>query len=788
LLVNLEKDKLTNPSIKEIKSSELSLRNCFKDFFKHPENFRGINPHFTIGNTSKEKFETRITKIVLKSFYEIIEESKSMKGFGLPSPLSILYQILIVPSEPQSAAYSLMFCRTLLFESLNVFPEHPLLPNGYKSFNIADINNYLDTFYSYTKQSNNIPQAETISAQLMLAHFLAMKKIFYFRFGKENNIAESKMNKNKNNVSNDQMIERGRQMDLAIQYLKNKNLIGISKRRNKLEFHKFSNQEELPESETLMNELAGIPIPIRGAETIFQGGIKTDSNSNLVIRISGEPGSGKTSFALAICAALSPFNTVSYYMSFEENPKDLKNRLYSIIPFYLKNLSIFNSNVDSWFLAEKIPLGSINKLNYFETEYIDRIASKLVIKKAESNIALPAICPLIIVIDSIRVLINEGNANIESFIEKCKRLNAIIILISSNDEVLHNDIDYMVDTVIHLKHIGTDSQKEKPTRILQLTKTRHQLSRPGSHVFHLSGDKGFRIAPQLPSQIDKKEKILKPTPSTQYYNNFFNECYDATNFKKADKLFIWETSQILFHGYGSTGKAGLALSVLLSPICTINAKSKGDYNMFNYRRKVLVISLLYPESYYLELKKRINKKNILGLTEDEISSKLECIYFYSGYLTPEDFIGRILRKLDEAILEGEPFTGILLDGLHNVSLQFQKLQESDMVWPTLYSLLTKYYITIVTTFTNFLIGNEHEKSSIQDEEIILKGHKPLLHALVQATDFHFNIQPNNNSIDHEMLGNYIVTLKSAIRHKLRGQKYVWDRENLILGRYSKEIS
>jgi len=779
LIHNANKEEPNEISLEEIKSRNNDLTQCFKDFFNHSENVRGINPHFSIGNKSKENFESRLSKIVLKSYYEIVEESKSMKGFGLPSPLSILYQMLIVPSEPQSAAYSLMFCRTLLFESLKVFPEHPLLPKDYRSFNVGDINNYLDTFYSYTKQSNNIPKAETISSQHMLAQFLAMKKVFFFRFGKESNLLEK--TQNKTNKTNENIIfkEKIRQIDLALEYLKNKSLTGISVIKKSFEFHKYSNMEELPESETLMNELAGIPIPIRGAEIIFQGGIKTDSNSNLVIRISGEPGSGKTSFVLALCAALSPFNTFSYYMSFEENPKDLKNRLYSIIPFYLKKLSIFDSEVDSWFLAEKISIGNINKLNYFESEYIDRIAAKLSIKKAESNKALPAICPLIIVIDSIRVLINEENANLEKFIEKCKKLNAVIILISSNNEKFHNDIDYMVDSVIHLKHIGIESQKEKPTRIIQLTKTRHQSSRPGSHVFHLSGDNGFRIAPQLPSQIDKKEKILKPTPSVQYYINFFNEGFDKKNVKKSDKLFIWETSQILFHGYGSTGKAGLALSVLLSPICSLSEKSKNDYYLANYRRKVLVISLLYPESYYIELKKRINKRNAIQ-NEDVFASKIECIYFYSGYLTPEDFISRILRKLDEAILEGEPFTGILLDGLHNVSLQFQKLQESDMVWPALYSLLAKYYVTIVTTFTNFIIGNEYANSSIEDEEIILKGQKPLLHALVQATDFHFNVQPTNNCNDEKIYGNYIVSLKSAIRHKLKNQKYIWDRENLLL--------
>lgn len=769
--------------VKRLKSNDQDLRDCFTPFFKINKT-RGRDSHFIAGNTKFELYECRVVKIVLQNYYEVCEETKNSQGFSIPSPLSILYQILTVPEEPQSAAYSLIYCRTLLFESLGVFPEHPLLTESFQSINIQDITSYLDTFDSYTRKSDNIPQTETIPAQVLLAHFLSMKSIFYFRFGNSKD--------SKNRIDN---------INAAFQYLDGKSIIG----KHQFEFHKTLNFEGLPEASILMNELSGIPIPLRGAEIIFQGGLRTDANSNLVVRVSGEAGSGKTSLALALCAVLSPYNTKSYYLSMEEHPKDLKNRLYSIIPSYLKNLSIFERNVDEWFIADKVPLAPTNRLEYFESEYIDKI-EKIFERKinfetqtnGENQHVLPAVCPLVIVIDSIRVLLNEPNSNLEKFIEKCKKLNAIIILISANDEKFHQEIDYLVDLVIHLKHVGTETPKDKPVRILQLTKTRHQISRPGSHILHLSGEKGIRFSPQLPSQIDKKERIVKPTPSNQLYSNFLNEVEQKD--EKFNKVKIWDKSQILFHGYGSSGKSGLSMSILLSSLYSSINDTPVEFNFEKYKRKVLVISLLYPEQYYYDLKRKLDAKKraeakriksairskdeefiTYEQLEAEIYSEIDCLYFYSGFLTPEDFIGRILRKLDQAILEGSPFTGILLDGLHNVSLQFHKLQDSDMVWPTLYSLLAKYRLTIITTFTNFVIENEKHRGSMDDDEILLKGHKPLLHAIVQASDYHFIVQPPPIKLGSSYDGKYLVKLKSAIRHKLgRRQIYVWDRENLKL--------
>ena len=745
------------------------LRKFFDPFLNDPDNIKpGNNPHFFIGNTKNEGFKLRLTKIILTNYKEVQDDSKANQGFCIPSPLSILYQILTVPDEPQSAAYAVLFCRSLLFETFEVFPEHPFIPKEYESFNISDINSALDTFFSITKISQNIPQSEKKPTQLMLAHYLAMRGVFYLRFG---------------SIGRNATISREDQLLLAKKYLSSKNLSVSKDNKKHFEFHKFSYYDELPKASSLMNELCGIPIPVRGAETIFHGGLSTDSKSNLTIRISGEPGSGKTSFALALCAIMSPFNTFSYYISLEENPKDLSNRLYSLIPGYLKKLTIYNADVDSWFKADKVSIGTNNRLDYFESNYIDKINKILEEKSKIATDSLPAVCPIIIVIDSIRILLNDSNSsiNLEKFIEKCKKRNAIVILISSNDEKFHHEIDYMVDVVIHLKHSGTETQKDKPTRILHLSKTRHQISRPGSHVFHLSGQKGLRISPQLPSQIDRKEKIAKPIASDEYYIDFFEKYGVKTELKVSDK------SHILLHGYGSSGKAGFSLSLLLAPIKEKKAKSsKYKSNINISRRRVLIVSLLYPEQYYKNLGGSIFPKLYPKQNKANLKSMLDCIYFYPGYLTPEDFISKILKRIDAAILEGEPYTGILLDGLHNVSLQFHKLQENDMLWPTLYSLLAKYRLTIVTTFTNFVIDTEKKKGSYDDDEILLKGHKPLLHAMIQATDYHFSVHPSNEN-EKKYEGKYIVTLKSAIRHKLlNNEKFVWDRERLRLSEYISE--
>jgi hypothetical protein len=712
----------------------------------------------------------RMYNILRTAYNNVQENSKSSEGYCIPSPLSILFQILTVPDAPQSAAYVLLFCRSLLYETFHVFPKHPSFTNSdYTPFDSEDISKSLYIFVNYTKQDKNISETKNKPAQSMLIHYLALKNIFYMRF------------KDKNDAHN---------------YLKSRK---INNDIIKIEFHKLKEYNSLPNASSLMNELCGIPIPLEGMDTIFQGGLKTKSNSNLVIRISGQPGSGKTSLALAFAASMAPFGTFTYYISLgEEESEDLKTRLGSLVPEYLKELSIYPSNhgVDSWFLSDNVSIykNKQTESNYFIdcfTEgYLDKIFS--VLKEKQNDIDMgyfPSVCPLIIVIDSIRPFLGE---DLNKFVEKCRPLKALIILISPNDEQYHSDIDYMVDTVINLKHVGSERPEEKPTRIIQLTKTRYQAARHGAHVFHLSGKNGIRVSPQLPSQVDKREIVSNRRPSDSVYINFFNEYNgNSTTNTNVPRLQIWDKSQILLHGYGSTGKAGLALALLLYPFRMKDLEQEDKE--ISKKRKILIVSLLYPEEYYNNLENRI-KERYKNKTKD--NAQIECICFYSGHLSSEDFINKILNKLDTAVLEGEPFTGILLDGLHNATLQFPKLQKSDTVWSTLYSLLTKYYLTIVTTYTNFIVENDKnrdDKFLNKDDKFLLKGSEILLDILFQSADYSFTIRKPNDE-DNKLSrqknvikkGQYVVTLKSAIKHRIgtNDENFLWDREDLLLEGYN----
>ena len=709
---------------------------------------REIETHFTFFYSTvliskidfhvSEKNCNRLSKIVLTAYKKVQESSKS--ELCIPSPLNILYQILTVPDEPQSAAYAIVFCRSLLYE---IFKIPPIISNiseridalqNRKRKNISEIDNDNDNIHPF------------------LAHYLALKDIFYLQF------------KDKNSLDS---------------YLESKKISALNNNELKIEFQKFAYYDRLPDSNSLMNELIGIPIPLEGMNIILQGGLQTNSKSNLVIRVSGQPGSGKTSFALALAATMSPFGTITHYISLEEEERELTDRLHSVTPGYLKNLSIYNKDVNSWFRVDKIsPNDYSNKLENFVIGYLNRICEPLKIgQEKQGSELLPVVCPLIIVIDSILPFVNKDD--FEKFISECKQLRALIIILSpiTNENQHGHEIDYLVDVVINLRHDGTNSLNEKPTRILQLLKTRHQISRNGAHLFYLSSTEGINFIPQLPSQIDKKSIISKPLPSSTYYINFFNE-YKGEPFQieNHSNLQIWSNSQILLHGYESAGKAGLALSILLYPFREkrYGEKPSLEDNEVIMRRKILVVSLLYPETYYDKLEKKIKNKY-----HKIKNAKIDCICFYSGYISPESFVSKILKKLDSAILEGEPFTDVLLDGLHNAILQFPKLQDNGMVWTTLYSLLAKYRLTIVTTFTKFAIDTYKEYKR-EEDKITLKEGELLLNIMHQASDYSFCVQKPNDNILPINNGEYLISLKSAIKHKLADEKFIWDREELLL--------
>jgi hypothetical protein len=435
---------------------------------------------------------------------------------------------------------------------------------------------------------------------------------------------------------------------------------------------------------------------------------------------------------------------------------------------------------------------------------------------------MPPICSYIIVIDNITELVSgfreDDYDQIERFIDACRKLNSIVILLSPEGILEKLNFQYLVDIVIGLKNKDIENEDAKPVRIFNLIKTRHQLSRQGAHIFHMGGQEGFRISPQVPSQIDRKEKIKRNLQDEEYLIHTLNyireddkrfsssslellenkkkEFNENPSLNEERNFFIklFPRTQILIHGFGSAGKAGLSLKILLTPPIdlkfTLDDIGRKEFSDLKNRRKILVISFLYPEKYYEELifsKKDIRGKirNVYKKLSDPI---VEYIVLYPGYLTPQDFLSKVTRKLDEAILRGQSFTGVLVDGLHNVFLQFEKLQHSNMVWPMLYNILSRYNLTVVSTFTNFSLNdklfennpsdkNDLMNQSISDHLLLQQGMAPFLHALVKASDYYLFMEQHSSKIDGKK--RYLLAVKSAINQEVPEEFIEWDREKNI---------
>jgi len=112
-----------------------------------------------------------------------------------------------------------------------------------------------------------------------------------------------------------------------------------------------------------------------------------------------------------------------------------------------------------------------------------------------------------------------------------------------------------------------------------------------------------------------------------------------------------------------------------------------------------------------------------------------------------------------------------------VFLSFPVLQDNEMVWPLLYQFLSIKKLTIVTTFTTFVLDlNEKLDGSPEEREMHRKRQAILLHALVQAADFYITISRSKENIRHG------PDCELQIRSNIGSQKIpysmlLWDKDS-----------
>ena len=754
------------------------------------------------------------------------EEYESGARQWLLSPLLFVRDILTDPEFPASEAFAHalvrahIFAEAIAYERETTESEAQVTPQSRAAIvsptpDIQEIIRRLISFEAVEASLRKIRLHREIrdnyyptnATDFIVFHFLAARGFLILAFGAEGKAQSGrKKHKERDIVGRKNFLEKGSLLP------RDENGIPLL-----YEFRVVENVGRLPSTSELMNELDGMPLAIPGADVVFSRGLRTAENRNLIGRISGRSGSGKTSLALALATAMAPLGTQTLYLSCEEDPRDLAERINTLTPEFVSRTFSFNRDTRKWFKAIHFDRDVIE--NYAD---IDRFVRDLKVDLQQrvgpgKHLSRVGITPLFVVLDGVHELLLRNVATVQGIddgirlrrlIEQFRGLEAVVLILSADtNEAALNELDYVVDFAGTISVDEKENDADRPARRLVLNKTRRQYSRPGGHRIHISGRDGVRISPQVAAQRDAFRNLTW-TPVGDDEGIFDVLQQGSSLFSKTKHTVkIFERSLVLISGKGSTGKAGLGLKILCAPLVDQNfrsspheSKAKAVAKAIGHltravridnpaqqmphdlrRRGVLAVSFLYPKSYYevplIKLRSAYEKD---GSGAEPPIIDPEVLTFYPGSLSPEVMLRKILNRIERMRLYGTPARGLLVDGIHNVYLQFPEVERHPQLWPVLYELFRLLGLSVVSTHTHFeMPGVEPSEGVAVDIDTVNRRVAPLLNVLVSTVDYHLLVSAAEQKKGAAVPAPFEITVQSAIGQDVRHLTFGWDRIRLV---------
>ena len=806
----------------------IEVNSCFKSLAGHSTKYdshiSGAQPgvYATARTKNENNKKTRAFLLLEKMFQgftynqrPLLEEPDiTSERIRIPSPLLFLRRLLTSEDYLASEGYAHAIVRAEIFAAaVRSFPpkeKQNLYEYIGKQINYLSISEALDTMISYSNRRESTYIGKPII--FIVGHYLASIGLAQISLAREPQSDEPQRNEYKIFSVNEFLNKK--RLDILPYKKKDK------RKDYGYEIKLTVSPGDLPSIPEILNDLEGIPFPIPGAKTVFAGGIRMTAHSGAVMRISGKSGSGKTSLALAACVGLAPLGTKTFYLSCEEEKEDLLDRISAVTPSFINKNRVFSSKKKKVIDATSTDSGM--RTSWFYTYHLDSsdahsnfedalsFVDQIIEKYEEHGVSLPryrapGTVPYVVVLDGAHELIRNASkpilkqsasdehdmdngpiSDLHRLIEKYRKLNVLVILVSAAfDNPVFSSLDYLVDVVIDLDKNQNLETPHKPLRTASLTKTRRQFSNTGTHKFHISKRDGVRFYSNLEATLEQFKSRNWQQPDNELFFDFL--------LNQDPPLRIFNKSQTVIAGKGSGGKSGFALRLLTSPLMPKEKEIPDliDRSMdtridthSKIRRRLLIISFLYPESYYSGLVEKIK--------QSKFSDKIGCypspdvdfftLTFYPGYVTPEVLLTKIADKLHASELQGYPFDSILLDGLHNVFLQFPLLEKSTLIWPMLSEMFRRLGLNVVTTHSHFdVVGMNEAPLLAADVMSVAHRSTPLLQALANSADYYLNI---SSAYDDERVKKrsdrnnlYEVRVATAFGQAVpRSGLAFWDRE------------
>lgn len=517
-----------------------------------------------------------------------------------------------------------------------------------------------------------------------------------------------------------------------------------------------------------------------------------------------------------------------------------------VTDFRLRTLNRSSEGPDlGWFAAAQLQIKDVteaaNPSSALETLLRDILNYAEIFKPWSSpdSPPLPRFARPVVIIDGLHQLFDAPetwdvfDSSLRSLIETCRSLGAIFLFSFAKEAEGLDRLEYLCDLIIEVERGGHDDPSDAPYRVFQLLKARRQPARTGAHIFHLKGDAGFRLKPSVDARVQEIKKQMWWSPTER--EAIFLTSEPPAGFRPGPRgetaspaLSVANHGQILVVGHGSSGKAGFGLYILhrrwFDTTMLVNdrqrrlpmaraladlPKSKQVIAEANLpvrseaqylETRVLVISFLYQQTYYDELTNKLSRRrtktdrpgggydNVEALEPMEFAPLpdrlwTDTIELYPGMLSVEDFVAKIEKRLAAAERSGFPYTGVLVDGLHNVFVQFPQLEKDSAFWGMFYNVLRRRRVTVVTTHTEFAInaqGLNPERrrplSMSYDFDQAERKIAPLLSALISGADYLFDLSPAYESGAPQ----YLLTPRAMLGDNLGDRTFVWDKQRLQL--------
>lgn len=461
--------------------------------------------------------------------------------------------------------------------------------------------------------------------------------------------------------------------------------------------------------ECLINGLFGIDPHIPGLNFLLDGGLLLPSSAGMIVLIKGSSGTGKTMLALELASSIAAQGHVAVYLSAEEDPNLLIERLsyigYSQGPHHTAYKRTLERGNGKFTLITRncIPSDTITDIaSHLED---DKTGILLIVsipnRKAfhgPQNSTLKDLSMLrqnlhklrkeypgqitCYILDSLEAVTDQGGRRLyEDMFGLAKHRMGLGIFVSEAQDPGDGAAlqDYLVDMVIRMGYRMRTSQFKE--RVIEIEKCRTQNHIRGEHLFSISAGEGISMYSSIQALLSVWRRRVRKDwgPETESWK--LDRQLDFDRILRGDLV---RGSASLLAGPLATHKLPLGLSFLAAGL----KARPGD--------SVLLISFREDEASILRIIQAYPQFGALLETAGEtllFSSRFKVLHIPPDYFTPERFIYRIRGILKEFRNAAAMVSRALFSNLSQLGQNSPMFKEESLFMAALIELFRKEGIT-----------------------------------------------------------------------------------------------